>query len=75
MEILISNDNTNASVVNGDINKWCRKQINLGLVNEICPTKTGITDINRKPILLDDWFGQAYIELDPGAYGIYIPQD
>lgn len=75
LEILISKDNTNSSVIQGTINKWCREQINLGLVTEICPTKTGITDINRKPLLLDDWFGQANIELDPDAYGIYIPQD
>ena len=75
MEIIVSSDYTNTSVIQGDINKWCREQINLGNANEICPTKTGITDINRKPILLDDWFEQANVELAPGAYGIYIPQE
>ena len=75
MEIIISKDYTNTSIFAGDINKWCKKQINLGKATEIDPTKTGIVDINKKPILLDNWFEQAYIELDPLAYGIYIPQD
>jgi len=75
MEILVSRDYTNNSVIRGDINKWCLSQINLGKVNLLDPSKTGITDLNRKPILLDDWFEQVYIELDPDTYGIYIPQD
>ena len=75
MEILVSKDYTNNSVIRGDINKWCMEQINFGNVDEIDPTKTGITDINRKPILLDNWFEQSFIELDSEAYGIYIPNE
>jgi len=60
----------------GDSAEWCMDEVKKGSMNlvggELIGTKTGKT---RKPIIVDDLMAEAYLDLLPDAYGIYIDEE
>lgn len=75
MEILCSKDYTNTSIIVGNIQDWCLKQINEGTIDLISGSLIGIKTPQNKPILLDNLFEEKPLNIHTNAYGLYIPQN
>ena len=75
MEVLCSEDFTDAATVLGKIQEWCRCRINDGIIDLIEGSLIGIKTLQNKPILLDNLFEELPLNINKNAYGLYIPQD
>lgn len=75
MEVLCSEDFTDAATILGKIQDWCRCRINDGTVDLVDGSLIGIKTVKNKPILLDNLFEESPLDINKQAYGLYIPQD
>jgi hypothetical protein len=70
---IISTDNTSNSIFSGDINLWCKKEIENNNMNIIRGGNIGIKNTNEKPIHIENLFSQTFFEIDKNAYGLLLP--
>jgi hypothetical protein len=70
---IISTDSTSKSMFSGDINSWCKKEIENNNINIIKGKHIGIKNIQDKPILIENLFSQSFLEIDKNAYGLLLP--
>ena len=70
MENLISTDFTAESQFLGEVDQWCQKNSRVHLV---CGRLVGVKNMEYRSIGVEDLLGQTPIDLDPDAYGIWIP--
>ena len=59
----------------GETQQWYIEMINEQKMTLISGELIGLKTNKRKPILLDDLMGDAYLDLSPNCLGIYIPSD
>jgi hypothetical protein len=69
LEQTISKDYTSASAFDKDW--WSERQD----VQQIPPFQMGVVDTKDQPITLERLMGNSFINVDPSAYGVYIPDD
>lgn len=73
IQLIISRDSTANSVFAGDINTWCKKEIESNHINLIRAKHIGIKNVEDKPIQLEHLFSQTFLEIDTNAYGLLLP--
>lgn len=73
MEQNISTDFTAESHILGELDRWCENHVTKGEMNLICGRQIGVKNMESLPILVEDLLGQSYVDLDPNAYGIWVP--
>ena len=59
----------------GDVNNWAINKIELGSLNLMDGQLVGVKTTKRKPVLIENLLGEDYLDINPNAYGIYIPED
>jgi len=73
VEETVSNDHTAQSVFLGKFSKWCNDGIQRGKIRLIAGTDVGTRTIQDDPVLVEDLFGEDYIQFYGKTYGIWIP--
>ena len=74
-ELLISQDNTQASNIVGKNEQLLNTMINHSKINVIDSKHIGVKDTDNRPIGLEELFSRDYIKFDSKLYGILIPHD
>jgi hypothetical protein len=59
----------------GSIENWCLSQSYDQTIQLLDGKTIGVKTKNGKPILVDDWMGENFLELDTVLFGILIPKD
>lgn len=70
---IISTDSTANSVFSGDINTWCKKEIDNNNIHMIPGKYIGVKNLQNNPIHIEDLFSQTFLEINKNAYGILLP--
>jgi len=73
IEYIISTDSTSQSIFIGNISRLCQEHIQKQHINLINGIDIGIKTDDETPIKVENLMSQKYLDLYPGAYGIYIP--
>lgn len=73
IQYIISTDSTSNSVFGGEINSWCKKEIENNNMNLIKGKYIGIKNLQDKPIQIENLFSQTFFEIDKNAYGLLLP--
>lgn len=74
IEILISKDQSDESYFLGEMNKYCYKYINSGLMKLVDGKYIGIKDKNNDPILLETLFSKRFNNFCGKMIGLNIPE-
>jgi len=59
----------------GNTSWWIENAVREGRVSKLDGSVIGIKDKGGEPILMEHLLGEAYLDLDPHIFGIYIPED
>ena len=73
IQYIVSSDSTSNSVFTGDINSWCKKEIENNNINLIKGKHIGIKNVEDNPIQIENLFSQTFLEIDKNAYGLLLP--
>jgi len=73
LEILVNNDYTYSSKLEGQITNWLYNKAESGEINYIDGKFLGTRDSKNKNIDLSCLMSSSYIDLNVNAYGLYIP--
>ena len=73
LAILLNNDNTNESKIEGQITNYLYKLVSNGSMNMLDGKYLGTKDSNNKNIDISRLIGCCYLDLHEDAYGLYIP--
>ena len=74
LEILVNNDNTYSSKLEGQVTNWLYNKAENGEINYIDGKYLGTRDSKNKNIDLAILTGSSYLDLNINTYGLYIPQ-
>jgi hypothetical protein len=66
---------TNENEFLGKISHWCKHKINMGSMGLIGGEYIGVKTQKRRPILLENLMEEEFLDIIPGAFGIYIPRE
>ena len=75
LQILISKDYTNESILTGEINKWLEENMERDEITILSAEELGLVNRQNKVINIEDMMSNINIDLHVDALGIYIPSD
>lgn len=69
----ISADTTDQIQFLGEFSRWCKHRIHKQQIKLIDAKLIGVKTMENRPVLVEDWLGEHFVELYPDMFGIYIP--
>lgn len=74
IEIIVNQDNTFSSKLEGQVGNWLYNKAELEEINYIDGKFLGTRDSKNKIIDLESLMGSTYLDLNTNAYSLYIPR-
>jgi len=75
-QMKIQHDKTSQLEFLGDVDEWIYRNVSTRRINVIDGKLIGVkTTTDNNDILIDDLMGEDYLDIDPNAFGIYIPSE
>jgi len=75
LEKLIATDYTAESLFLGEESKWLAEKIHTGKMNVVGAELLGSRDIRNNLITLEQLMGNTFIDIEPTAVGVYLPDE
>jgi hypothetical protein len=75
LEPLVSSDYTNEYEFLGQTDRWLYKQLVAEQLSLLSGSFIGTKTADGKPVVIEELLSEEDVELDKGAYGIYVPAD
>ena len=75
LERIIATDYTAESLFMGEESKWFSEKIQLEQINVVGAELLGSRDTNNNLITIEQLMGNSYIDIEPTAVGVYLPDE